>query len=266
MNKGLIFDIRRFTVHDGPGIRTTVFFKGCPMSCWWCHNPESQLDRTEKYTRRIPLEGKQFTIDETVGKWMTVTEVMEQIRKDSIFYDESSGGVSFSGGEPLMQQEFLSGLVTACKTAGFQTTLDTCGYAEKDDLIRVMDRIDLFLFDIKLLDEADHIKYTGVSNKQVLENLQFLYEQEKNVILRFPYIPGITNSRKNLDALKILAERVSKRIHEIDLLPYHSLAKRKYLQLRKPVQQKDIPAVSTVELNSFKKELEEVGMRVKIGG
>jgi len=236
------------------------------MNCRWCHNPEGQLDRPETYKRKILLDGRHFTLEETAGRWMTVSEVMEEIRKDSIFYDESLGGVTFSGGEPLMQHQFLHGLLEACKEADLQTTLDTCGFADKDDLRLVMDRVDLFLFDIKLLDDTKHIRYTGVSNKPILENLRLLVEMKKNVILRFPYIPGITDTGKNKDAVKKLVGLISGGIREIDLLPYHMLAKGKYILINKSTWQKDIPAVSNEQLQNFKKELEGIGMKVKIGG
>lgn len=236
------------------------------MSCRWCHNPESQLDKPEKYFRNIPLDGRHFILEETAGKWMTVEEVMNEIEKDRIFYNESSGGVTFSGGEPLMQPAFLLDLLHACKTEDLQTTLDTCGFAEKKIIRRMMDQVDLFLFDIKLLDDAEHLRYTGVSNKIILENLDFLAGNRKNVILRFPCIPSITDSKSNKDALKALAEKYHPGIREIDLLPYHSLAKGKYQRLNKTDQHDDIPAVSMEEIRKFKEELEKTGMIVKIGG
>jgi pyruvate formate lyase activating enzyme len=262
----LIFDIRRFTVHDGPGIRTTVFFKGCPMSCWWCHNPESQCFRTEEYNRPVILDNRTFLRNEIMGKWMTVEEVMTEIEKDRVFYDESQGGVTFSGGEPLLQDVFLEEMLDLSKEAGMLTTLDTSGYADETVFRRIMDKPDLFLFDIKLLDEEEHKKYTGVSNRDILANLNLLCERENNVTLRFPVVPGITDTPANIDALKDLLSKVKNSIREIDLLPFHSIAAGKYKKMNRVNKTGDLRDVTKNELEVLKKELEEPGVTVKIGG
>ena len=142
IEKGFIFDIKKFAIHDGPGIRSTVFLKGCPLECWWCHNPEGQNLEPEK------MEGKDI-----VGEEVTVDWVIKEIEKDRIFYDQSGGGVTFSGGEPLMQPEFLQQLVLECKKRGIHTTLDTSGYAPADVFIPFIDIVDLFLYDLKIIDE-----------------------------------------------------------------------------------------------------------------
>ena len=202
MKKAIIFDIRRFCVHDGQGIRTTVFFKGCPLSCWWCHNPESRDLHAEKSVKHLALDGQSFEREETTGKWMTVAEVMAEVLQDRIFYDESGGGVTFSGGEPMLQEAFLADTLKECRKQGIHTTLDTSGYASQDAMAEIAGLVDLFLYDVKIINEDLHIKYTGVSNKQILENLKFLYTSGNNVILRFPVIPGITDTNENIRDMK----------------------------------------------------------------
>jgi len=266
VNKGLIFDIRRFTIHDGPGIRTTVFFKGCNLQCWWCHNPESQCFRPEETSRSIILDNKTFLRKEIAGTWMTVEEVMHEIVKDRVFYDESYGGVTLSGGEPLLQPVFLSALMDELKTHEINITLDTSGYSPSDDFRSILDKPDLFLFDVKILEDSDHLKYTGVSNRIILKNLLLLCKKEKKVILRFPVVPGITDSRKNIDGLKGLLGKIKEHVQEIDLLPYHPAAAGKYRRFRIGNRLEGLQDVKMEKLEELKKEIGEVGIKVKIGG
>ena len=171
VTRGVIFDIKRFAVHDGPGIRTTIFLKGCPLSCWWCHNPESRSDEPQQSVRHLTLEGGIFDKEEITGYEVGVDEIIQQVERDRIFYEESGGGVTLSGGEPLNQPQFCRELLRSLKTSGFHTALDTTGYAPEEDILSVMPFTDLFLYDLKLMDETEHLKYTGVSNKGILENL-----------------------------------------------------------------------------------------------
>jgi pyruvate formate lyase activating enzyme len=235
---GLIFDIRRYCIHDGPGIRTTVFFKGCPMRCWWCHNPESQEMEVEPVTVERSLDGKVFAGKSAVGSRQSSVEVMKEIEKDMVFYQESRGGVTFSGGEPLMQSEFLEELLVACMKKGIHTAVDTCGYAEPSALKRVMDLVDLWLFDLKVMDDGRHTEYTGVSNELVLDNLRTLARRKKDVIIRFPVVPGATDDEQNLEA--IAAKMTELKLKRIDLLPYHVIARNKYLKLEREYYLKDL--------------------------
>jgi pyruvate formate lyase activating enzyme len=267
----LIFDIRRFSVHDGPGIRTTIFFKGCPLSCWWCHNPESRLKDPEVSMKSIKLDGKIYPHQEITGHEMTVLDVISEIEKDRVFYDESNGGVTLSGGEPMFQPEFLNELLKELKQQGYHVALDTCGFAEQSEFERILPFVDLFLFDIKLMDDVEHIKYTGVTNERILRNLQFLFEQKKNVIIRFPVIPGITNTPENISAIKSLLKNSP--VHqftnspiEIHLLPYHSIARNKYQRFRVSNKIENMKDLEKEELIPLKKELEKSGFSVKIGG
>jgi pyruvate formate lyase activating enzyme len=271
VNKGLIFDIRRFTVHDGPGIRTTVFFKGCPLSCWWCHNPESQSIHPEDSVKTFILDGKKFYMQETIGKWMTIDEVMSELRLDRIFFEESSGGVTFSGGEPLLQHEFLIGLLKECKINNLHTAIDTSGYANPEIIDKVHPLTDLFLYDLKLMDENDHIRYTGVSNKLILENLVTLISEEKQVIIRIPIVPGITDTQKNISEIKdflshLTNEKGSTPSFKISLLPYHSIGKNKYTRLQIKNKTEHLPDLTKESLIPLKNEFEMQGFEVRIGG
>jgi pyruvate formate lyase activating enzyme len=270
VNKGLIFDIRRFTVHDGPGIRTTVFFKGCPLECWWCHNPESHSCYPEESLKTLKLDGKKFCLKEMIGQWMSVEEVMSELRADLVFYTESSGGVTFSGGEPLMQPEFLLGLLKKCKADNIHTTLDTSGYADRVIIENIQPYTDLFLYDLKLINDTDHIRYTGVSNKLILENLTYLISEEKQVIIRIPVIPDITNTKKNIQALKkflfqFVNERNSASSLKISLLPYHSIAKDKYSRFHIENKTMHIKDLTKESLLPLKNEFEAAGFAVRIG-
>ena len=188
--QGIIFDIKHYAIHDGPGIRTTVFLKGCPLGCWWCHNPESRSGDIFQYKKQEKIEGRIVEQIETIGKNYTVPEVMKEIEKDIVFFEESGGGVTFSGGEPFKQTEFLKELLKCCKKQEIHTCVDTTGYVKTDQLEKAALFTDLFLFDLKHFDDKMHIKYTGVSNKQILENLQLLDEMGKSVQIRYPLIPG----------------------------------------------------------------------------
>lgn len=266
MNKGLIFDIRRFTVHDGPGIRTTVFFKGCPLRCQWCHNPEGQVLDIEETTKTIVLENRTYRKKESTGRWMTNGQVIREIEKDRPFFDESHGGVTFSGGEPMMQIDFLGDLLNRTKAIGIHTVLDTSGYTSRVKFLSIIDKPDLFHYDIKLINNEDHQRYTGVSNLRILKNLNLLCEKGKNPILRFPVIPGITDTRKNIDGVKDLLIKLKDQVHEIDLLPYHGLAKSKYKRFNKPDKLKTTRDLKKEDLTWIKEELEECGVIVKVGG
>jgi pyruvate formate lyase activating enzyme len=263
--KGIIFDIKHFAVHDGPGIRQTVFFKGCPLNCWWCHNPESQEIYPEKYNRVNKLDGKEFKKEVTVGYKTTVDKLFETISGDKIFFEESDGGVTFSGGEPLMQANFLYEIIKKCKETGIHTCLDTTGFASEKTIEKIAEVTDLFLFDIKLIDNELHQKYTGIPVDGILRNLTWLDENKKNVILRFPVIPEITNTKKNLSEIKSFMKSLQN-INRIDLLPYHNISNGKYERFKKVNKMKKTYPLSNSEMNSLKSEFEGIGFKVGIGG
>ncbi len=300
MQKGKIFDIKQFAVHDGPGVRTTVFFKGCPLNCWWCHNPEGIEENDELFfygsmcmacedcvstctEDAIQKKDGKIIIDRMkcnlcgrcaevcptaslrlVGKTVTVDEVMSEIKKSRIFFDSSKGGVTLSGGEPFHQYEFMKNLIEACKDEDIHVTLDTCGHVKKEYFNAVIDDVDLFLFDLKLIDDKLHKKYTGISNKNILKNLRnLLGTKGKDVIIRFPVIPGVTDTEENIENLMNFLSHF-KNILEIDLLPYHDV-EEKFDKLGKEYRLPPL-SLSNDKLKDIKRRFESEGYRVKIGG
>lgn len=264
--KGVIFEIRRFTVHDGPGIRTTVFMKGCPLSCWWCHNPEGQHPQPEKWTRIEKLEGRVHEKQMVIGQEWTAADLMKEVLKDRVFYDESGGGVTFSGGEPLMQSAFLLETLALCRKHGIHTAIDTSGYAPHEILMDVAAWSDLILYDIKLFDDSLHRKYTGVSNQTILENLHLLLAAGKPVWLRHPVIPGINDSDEEKKKLKQLLVQTAGRVTALHLLPYHSIARNKYRKARKINHLESLKDLAESDLYPMAEELGETGVKVVIGG
>jgi pyruvate formate lyase activating enzyme len=258
----LIFDIRRYTIHDGPGIRTTVFFKGCPLRCWWCHNPESQEVGVEKVAMQRFIDGKCFEVELAVGSWQSAEDVMKEIEKDSVFYQESGGGVTFSGGEPLLQAEALKELLYFCREKGCHTAIDTSGHAEPAAVKQVMGLADLWLFDLKLMDDIKHLEYTGVSNELALKNLEMLSREGKEIIVRFPVIPGITDNKDNLGAIVTLMKRLH--LNRIDLLPYHDIARDKYRRMRKEYLPGEILSPSMERMNEIMAFFVENDIIVKV--
>ncbi len=263
--KGTIFDIKHFAVHDGPGIRQTIFSKGCPLNCWWCHNPESHDINPEKFIRVNKLDGKEFEKELTVGYNISVDELFKNISGDKIFFEESDGGVTFSGGEPLMQVEFLYEIIKKCKQNGIHTCVDTTGFASEKTIKKIAELADLFLFDIKLIDNELHQKYTGTPIEGILRNLKWLAENKKNVILRFPIIPEITDTEKNLFEIKSFIKSL-KNINRIDLLPFHNISSGKYERFKKINKMKGVKPSSDDDMLQLKSEFESIGFKVGIGG
>ena len=259
---GNVFNIQRYSVKDGPGIRTTVFIKGCPLRCWWCHNPESQSRAVEmainpavcihcggcwavcphnespgevtepladwqhctqcgECVEECPVGGRTM-----MGRVMTVPEVMAEVLKDRLFYDDSGGGVTLSGGEPMVQPEFVRAVLEACGEKDIRTAIDTCGYCQQEELLAVAPLADLFLYDLKAMDDATHRQQTGVSNTRILDNLVALGRVHANIWLRVPVVPGVNDTREELDAMARFASTV-KGIRQVDLLTYHQLGSHK---------------------------------------
>ena len=298
---GLVFNIQRFSVNDGPGIRTTVFLKGCPLHCLWCHNPESISPKKELIVREdrcircgdcmslckngaISRQEGEFVTSrelckqcgdcvdlcyaearEIVGKEMTVEEVMNEIEKDSLFFDESGGGVSFSGGEPLLQHEFLLGLLKACKHKGHHTVVDTTGFTTPAILERTVPFVDLFLYDLKTLDDKKHKEYTGVSNQTILENLRLLVRLHKEVIVRIPVIPGVNETSEDIQQIGSFIEALGG-IREVQLLPYHQTGVDKYRRLGLDYRMKQVVPPTTQHMNEIASELGDHVSLVSVGG
>lgn len=255
---GIVFDIKRFAIHDGPGIRTSIFFKGCPLSCWWCHNPESIKTGVEQLD--FKFKGKNH-----IGWETTSEQLLIEIEKDRPFYEQSNGGVTFTGGEPLMQPDFLIETAKIFKQHNLHLCLDTTGFASAKIFQEVSQYFDLFLFDLKLFDNKAHKKHTGVSNKSILKNLEYLIENKKEVHIRFPLIPTINNQPTHL---KKIADYLSslKHIKNISILPYHKIAQGKYEQLNFENKMIGIPEPTKNEVEDVKSFFEKRGFNVKIGG
>jgi pyruvate formate lyase activating enzyme len=260
---GHIFDIKKFAIHDGPGIRTTVFLKGCPLRCWWCHNPES--------IKQIPENGNGFSngycesSESTFIKQYSGDEVLNILKKDLIFYDESGGGATFSGGEPLIQVSFLEEILRMCKKNSISTTVDTCGYVATDSFKKVFNYTDLFLYDLKIFDDELHTKYTGVSNKLIKENLEFLNSVNSKVVIRIPLIPDITDTEENLSLISNYLLTLNN-IHRVDLLPYNKLAEDKYRRLNQDSKLGSLEAQSLDRLEKIKKLVESFGFETELNG
>ena len=296
---GAVLDIKRYAIHDGPGIRTTVFLKGCPLSCEWCHNPESQRQRPEilYYKERCTLceacvsaceqgalevVGDHLQLDQSLcigcgdcvsvcpngarelaGRVMSVTRVVSEIVKDTLFYEESGGGVTFSGGEPLMQADFLHAIAMSCHDLDIHTALDTSGYAPKSDLKKVADLIDLFLYDIKTLDDAAHIAYTGVSNRSILRNLRSIDDMDKRIWIRYPLVPGVNDDERSLMHLIALVTSM-KSVERVNVLPYHRAGAGKYARLGQEYSFSRTEEPSGDEAASY--IAERIDLPVRIGG
>ena len=296
---GMVFDIQRYALHDGPGIRTTVFFKGCPLSCWWCHNPEGQRPQPElmSFQNRCLVCGECVKIcphgavhclngeihtaptcqvcgncaeacptgaRKVAGRRMTVWEVMSEIEKDLIFWDQSGGGVTFSGGEPLAQPRFLEALLDACRAKRIHTVVETCGLARQDVVLELSDKAGLFLYDLKILDPEKHKKYTGVSNDSILANLEALAERKRRVVVRYPIIPFINDDGGNVRQMVALLSRL--RLWQIHLLPYHETGTEKYKRLGLGLRLEDVKAPPASLMKRIAGEFERAGIKVKVGG
>lgn len=246
--RGTVFNVQRYSLHDGPGIRTTVFLKGCPARCWWCHNPESQLARPEiacsekgciscDACRAACPHGRR-EIDscilcgacsdacptgvlQQVGREMTVDEVMTSVRRDRFFFEDSGGGVTFSGGEPLCQPEFLKELLTRCRASEIHTAVDTAGLCAPEALLGLAPLVDLFLFDVKCADSDRHRQGTGIGNDGVLQNLARLSTVHENIWIRIPVVPGFNDGEDEMRAIARLVAGITG-VRQVWLLPYHS--------------------------------------------
>ena len=273
--KGLIFDIKEFSVNDGEGVRTTVFFKGCPLRCVWCHNPEGLSPRKELYERRegclscglchAPCEHEEcraygrclhicpINLLREVGTRYDDDALAEKLLSQKSFFEETGGGVTFSGGEPLLQADFCVALAERLR-GEVNLAIETSGYAEHADFVRVISLFDFVMMDLKLMDEEAHIRYTGVSNRSILENAKWLKESGIPFIFRTPLIPGITDTRENLSAIASFAQG-----HPVELLPYNTLASAKYESVHRTYTDLIGEEVSTPDLSLF----ENVTLRKK---
>jgi pyruvate formate lyase activating enzyme len=301
MSEGVIFDIKKFALHDGPGIRTTVFLKGCPLRCLWCHNVEGQSFAPELILRparclpgcrdclsqcperAIRKPGGRLIVDpgrcracgncaetcpagavEIAGRQLSAREVVDEVAQDSVFYEESRGGVTFSGGEPLAQPEFLEEMLRDCRERGFRTTVDTCGFVPPDTLARIEPLADLFLYDLKLMDARKHARLTGESNALILENLGRLARSGAEVVVRIPLIPGVNDDGDNLRRMSEFL-RSYPALRRISLLPYHRLGRDKRRRLVRARPGRDFPVPKPAAVERVRARLASDGFEVTIG-
>ncbi|MFC1534049.1 glycyl-radical enzyme activating protein [Thermodesulfobacteriota bacterium] len=294
---GLVFNIQNYSLHDGPGIRTIVFLKGCPLNCRWCCNPESissgpELGLRHNLCNKCGLclnkcPQKALSLDEGTdslkvgralcdgcgvcieacspkaltiyGQRMTVEDVVDEVMKDAPFYRRSGGGVTISGGEPLRQIKFLLGILEACKQNGLHTVIETSGYCSPETLSRVLDKTDLFLFDLKVMDDARHLELTGQRNHLILDNARLLAREGCAVQPRMPLIPGINDSADNLRTLASFLESVG--WNSIELMPYHQFGKGKYAALGRPyAMDDDVTSAGTEDIERTCNLLKEYGI------
>jgi pyruvate formate lyase activating enzyme len=261
MTEGTIFQIKKYALHDGPGIRTTVFLKGCPLSCRWCHNPEG-IDPQPQVMSRRTSSGE---IEETVGTVIGVDALIDAIEKDVLFYDESGGGVTFSGGEPLAQLHFLEAVLATCNHREIHAALDTSGFAPPGALDRILPRLQLVLFDLKIMDADQHQRYTGVSNRIILENLKRIAHSRTPLRIRVPLVPGITDGEDNIAAIIRFAGTLET-VEGIDLLPFHRIGGDKYRRLGLTDGMAGTASPLPERMAAIRNRFETAGINVSIGG
>jgi pyruvate formate lyase activating enzyme len=299
--KGMILNVMRYSIHDGPGIRTTVFMKGCPLLCKWCHNPEALSGQVEMIYRKercircgncvaaCPQQASSIHDDKIITEWekcircgscietcyaeareligreMSVEELMKEISRDVAFYDESGGGVTFSGGEPLAQFEYLEEALWACKKKSIHTAVDTSGYASPGILQRVAEFTDTFLYDLKSMDDACHRDFTGVSNELILRNLKMLSALRKEIIIRYPLIPGVNDNSENVRRTGEFINSLGN-VTKMQLLPYHETGAEKYERLRMTYEMKATAPALEDAAGRIVDEMRSFGLTVTTGG
>lgn len=299
--KGLVYNIQRYSIHDGPGIRTIVFLKGCPLRCIWCCNPESQFTSQEVIfnpmkcigcgrclevcptgTAELYLKEDYFgakrlcnncgkcvevcpsSARELIGNYMSLDEIMKEIENDIPFYRNSGGGVTLSGGEPLIQASFVSLLLKKCQEKGINTAVETAGYVKWENFKKVIQYVDIWLYDIKHLNNKKHKELTGVGNELILENISKIAALKKEIIIRVPIISDCQDSLEEVESIAEFAR--SLKIKEVHLLPYHRLGESKYSQLGRNYKLKGITPPTESSIFRLKEIVELYNLKVYVGG
>ncbi len=241
--------------------------KGCPLSCWWCHNLEGISPEQQTVVQTRKVGEKEFHRDEQVGKFYSTGDIIEILERERIFFEQSGGGVTFSGGEPLMQHEFLLEALKACMEHGFNTAVDTSGYSSAESFISIMPFTDVFLFDLKHPDDARHVEYTGVSNIRIIENLRMIIDNGKNVMIRIPVIPGKNDDEATLIEMRDLLMSLKRdNLLKISLLPFHRIGMAKYNKFGLAYRMNHTMPPSTQRMNYLKHFFSETGIKVRLGG
>lgn len=265
--KGIIFSVKRYAIHDGPGIRVTFFMKGCPLSCWWCHNPEGISPEPCMVEQVDRIGEKEFRKNETAGRSYDTKDILAILEKERIFINQSKGGVTFSGGEPMMQFDFLLEALQACKDDGYNTTVDTSGYSTPGNFKKIFQYTDLFLFDIKHLDTQKHKKFTGVPNETILNNYHLIVESGTDFMVRIPIVPGFNDDSDHLARLKdLILNGKHDNLKMINLLPYHRIGSAKYKKFNIPYKMENTEQPSVQRMDELKTFFSGLGVRVKVGG
>ena len=298
----LIFDIKRYAISDGPGIRIAIYFKGCPLRCAWCHNPESQSPKVQKLYTASKCIGAQDCIEvcpedaltltrdgivtdyekctlcgkcaeacptkaiEMSGRLYEVEELMQIIERERVHIEHSDGGVTFSGGEPLMHPEFLIDMLKACGEKGLHRAVDTCGFAPIETLLEVAKHTDLFLYDLKMLDSPLHKKWTGKNNHLILDNLKALAATGANINIRIPFIGNVNTHEDEVHAMADFVASLPGKKPGINLLPYHNIAQNKYNKLGQFYNSEEMREPTEEEIGFTKSAFVEIGCKVEIGG
>jgi len=302
MNPSLIFDIKRYAINDGPGIRVTVFFKGCPLSCVWCHNPESYSPHVQKMYSHEKCMGCEACVEaceqqacvlaaggivtdtdlcllcgmcaevcptkasEMSGSQLLVKDIVEIISRERPLLDESGGGVTFSGGEPLMHPELLNSLLDECGLRGIHRCVDTTGHASSELLLQVAQKADLFLYDLKLMDSERHRKHTGFTNKQILNNLKLLAETDVEIIIRIPLIKDVNDDNENIQQTAAFIAALSGDLRAVNLLPFHNSASKKHEKLGQQHALKSLVEPSRSKKEQIVNQFKALGIIATIGG
>lgn len=300
--EALVFDVKRFAINDGPGIRVTIFLKGCPLSCRWCHNPESISGKVQKMysegkcigcgecVKICPFEACELTPEgiiteteictgcgmcadvcpakatEMSGRYETVTELMKVIEDERPFFDESGGGVTFSGGEPLLYPEFLKEILDACGESKIHRTIDTSGLASTRTLLEIAERTDLFLYDLKLMDSDRHKEWTGVGNRRILQNLRQLSETGADIQIRIPLIEGVNTDEENIGATAEFVAALPGPRKPINLLPYHDVAGGKSAKLGETRESENLQTPEQLVLERIIEQFAAHGLTASVGG
>jgi pyruvate formate lyase activating enzyme len=298
-HRATITNIQGYSIHDGPGIRTVVFIKGCPLRCLWCANPENltasvqigfiknlcktcgRCGKTCRYDAIIPGEGYRINKDKCVscgdcvdacyydalvryGELKTAEETFLQVRKDKMFYDSSGGGVTVSGGEPLLNPDFVYELFSLCKNEAINTCIETCGYVPQKAFETVLPVTDYFLYDIKLIDPVRHKKYTGCDNELILENARYLVKSGADVLFRQPLIPGINDTDDNIQRTSEFMLSLGEGGNRLQLMPYHRAGTSKYNALNQPYLLEDIKPMSAEQIETVQNKYTEYGISCSI--